>query len=124
MISQIDVPDQTGQVMGVAIRGSYLYYQNIPDDDDYDLETLKLYYYSHPGKFEDENDQPTELHAALAEDLLAAWCNWKIFNQIEDGLEGQQINTSYHKADFAEQLAQLKRMYRPPVVDGRDSFSA
>lgn len=116
--------DQTGYVIGVSIRGDYLHYQYVPDDDDYDLETLKLWYYKHPTPFTVVGDKPTELHAALAEDLVAEWCIKEIFDEIEDGLEGQKVNTIYHTGKFNQHFSALKKLYGPPLVDGRDSFSA
>jgi hypothetical protein len=62
--------------------------------------------------------QPDGIPEFLHEDLLINYGAWKIFDQIEDGIDGQKVNTNYYKSLFMKAMIDLNATcddYREPV---------
>ena len=83
--------DASGPVHTVALEGSTLYYQGIPSD----ATTYPILYVVNPtplsrGKSEVPDYIPAHLQRGLFVHLAAAL----LFNIIEDGVEGEKVNTS------------------------------
>jgi len=96
---------KTGDVAGVAVNGKNLIYQSVPSA----AVDIELFYYRRPGVVEDKK---TSFPEGLANNDDFDWCLIhkacsKIFNKIEDGIEGAKVNTNKHEAQFNERLANL-----------------
>jgi len=81
--------NEEGSVEAVALEGSVLWYQKIPAA----AETLTVIYSSDPALLEDDADQPIALPLVAQRNLLVYGAAAIIFDAIEDGIEGQKINT-------------------------------
>jgi len=99
----------TGDIAAVATKKGSLIYQKVPTA----ITEIELYFYRLPvpmvipGEGEDEslpdgaygND---DFDWAIIHDTCA-----KIFNEIEDGMEGAKVNTEKHEAKFLEKIELL-----------------
>jgi hypothetical protein len=103
------VMDRTGPVRQVAIKGRRLYYQRVPDT----AEQLRINFYSYPERLRTRNDKPTLLPAQLIDPLLVSYACMKLFNKVEDALEGPKANTEKHKGDYIEAKAYLAAFLGP-----------
>jgi hypothetical protein len=96
--------NQSSSVTSVAVRGSRLYYQGIPTVSD----TLTLHYYSVPDELEGASDVPDCLPSHLQEELLVNYAAMKIFDLIEDGIDGAKVNTQSYTAKFMSAMLNLE----------------
>lgn len=96
--------DQSGSVLAVAVRGSRLMYQRIPQT----IESLTIYYYKKATMLTGPSSQPDCLPEELVKPLLINYACKKMFAQIEDGVEGQKINTDKHEGLYKDAVADLK----------------
>jgi len=96
--------DSEANVNAVAVRGARLYYQGIPAVAD----TLTVHYYSTPTELVDDADIPTCLPTHLHEELLVNYAAMLIFDQIEDGIEGQKVNFQNCQMKFDRAMLSLE----------------
>ena len=89
MYRLFSVLNLTGNVLGVCVTARNLYYQRIPST----VETLRINYYTFPERLLSRYDKPVCLPWHLAKMLLKAYACKEIFSILEDGMDGQQINT-------------------------------
>ena len=81
--------DEEGEVEAVALEGSTLWYQDIPAA----AETLTCLYYRNPTTLSLDNEIPSDFPTHLHRQLFVHGSAWMIFDQIEDGIEGEKVNT-------------------------------
>lgn len=117
MYRQFSQLDQYGRVIGVAVKGRELFYQRVPET----AEILRIRYYRYPDRLRDRYDKPTCIPEHLVEDLLVNYACWKIYSEIEDGIEGTKVNTTYYKGEFREAEAELS-MFLGPDEDEPEEF--
>jgi hypothetical protein len=101
--------DQSGVVRGVALRGRDLFYQRIPAS----AETLRLNFYRHPERLLSRYEKPTIMPYNLARSLLVHYACREIFDEIEDGLEGEKTNTKYHDRKYEQAKVKLDAFLGP-----------
>jgi len=101
--------DQSGVVCGVAVKGRYMYYQRVPSS----AETLRINYWRYPEKLASRDDKPDDLPGHLHEALLVNYACWRIYEQIEDGVEGAKVNTQYYQQEYYKAKAELKVFVGP-----------
>lgn len=101
--------DRNGRVLGVARHGRYLYYQHIPSS----AESLELNYWKFPDRISSTKQMPDVLPPHLLEPLLVAYAAKEIFAEIEDGIEGRQINTARWEQRWAGLKLELNRFIGP-----------
>lgn len=96
--------DESGPVHTVAVEGTTLYYQGIPDA----ATVLPILYRVFPTAFSASNDVvPDCIPPHLQTSVLVHSAAAKIFNTIEDGVEGEKVNTNaqlYLHNGYLEQL--------------------
>ena len=95
-------------VEDVALMGDQLYYQPIPTE----ALTLLVYYYRKPSllTLEDPNgvtNTPYCLPEELQEDLLVNYAAMEIYDEIEDGLDGQKTQTANYAGRYQRALNKL-----------------
>ena len=96
----------TGDLEAVCVHGSVLIYQPVPTA----ITTISLRYYRLPTDMvaDDETSYPD---GARGNDdfewALVHHAAWKIFNKIEDGLEGQKVNTAAQLEQFGQRMTAL-----------------
>jgi len=95
-----------GSVRICARNGLNLLYRDIPSE----AETLTVHYYKSPTAMTLDADEPSDIPEELHKPLLAGYAAAQIFNQIEDGIEGQKINTAFWNNEFLQGLVQLEIM--------------
>ena len=99
-----DYPGQeSGSVFKAAVIGSKLAYRDVPAT----AEALTVHYYKMPTALVGYSDTPSCLPALLHRPLLVGYACKEIFGQIEDGIEGQKINTGYWTQEFQQGLLDL-----------------
>jgi len=96
--------DRTGNIYEVVEQGGNLYYQGIPASS----EELSLHFYRSPVDMANDSDTPDGIPSQLQRPLLINYACKEIFNLIEDGIEGQQVNTAKHNALFFAALKTLE----------------
>ncbi len=102
-----------GPIEDVTVRGDSLHFHPVPAE----ATTLTVYFYEKPAVMTLEDAQgltnvPSCLPDALHKPLLVNYAAREIFNQIEDGQDGQKINTIAYNDRFVIALAKLYRSIR------------
>ena len=101
--------DQVGLVRGVAQVGKKLWYQRIPST----AETLTLYFYGKPSPLVDENSRPECLPDHLARRLLENGVIARMYDLIEDGMDGAKVNTTHYLDLYNAALLELAAFIGP-----------
>ena len=102
--------DQTGNIDCVAVMAnSRLYYQGIPAT----AHTLTLQYFKKPTEMVRDSQEPIALPSGLHYRLLVNYACKEIFSKIEDGMEGQKINTNYHSTEYEKAFIELENIVVP-----------
>lgn len=96
--------DRSGGISEVVEHGGRLYYQGIPTTS----ETLTIHYYRKPVDMIETTDTPDGIPEHLQMSLLVNFAAWKAFEFIEDGLEGEIINTQKYMNAFFSALKTLE----------------
>ena len=105
---------RAGDAVSCCVAGLSIFYMDRPAT----VTPINLSYYrkpvpmtesssSFPDGFQGEND--------LYDSALIAYACWKLFAQIEQGLEGNKTDTVYYKNEFEQALVDLSRS----VSEGR-----
>jgi hypothetical protein len=82
--------DEEGSILGVALEGKTLYYQPMADD------TIFLVFYTNPPLLTTDRSIPDWIPDHLHRKLLVHGTAYIIYDQIEDGVEGEKVNTASH----------------------------
>ncbi len=91
---------QAGDVEAIALEGNNLWYQYVPAEE----ANIILLVYQNPATLEANADIPSAFPAHLHRQLFVHGAAYMMFDQIEDGLEGQKVNTNAHfMQSFSEQ---------------------
>lgn len=103
------VPDDptdwtTGAVEFVTRSQDNLFYYPAPAE----AKDLVIYYYTVPTPLTLEDDTPDVLPGNLHRKLLCSYACKEMFDDIEDGLEGQKVNTARHESRYFQALAELE----------------
>lgn len=98
----------SGPVQDVAIAGSNLFYQPIPEE----AINLTLWFYARPTLLikhdpEDADDIPTCIPLEFHRDLLVNYAVKEIYDEIEDGIDGQKVNTKRYEGKYQQALAKF-----------------
>lgn len=101
--------DQTGRIIGIAIKGRDLYYQRIPAA----AETIRLNYWRYPERIDMRTEKVDCLPEHLVEALLVNYVCRDIFSEIEDGLEEEKVNTKHYAIMFTAALKDLSDFLGP-----------
>lgn len=96
--------DRSGRIYEVIEQGGSLYYQGIPTSS----EEITVHFYRLPVDMSDNDDTPDGLPAHLHIPLLVNYACYKIFELIEDGLEGPGVNTKRYEQRFLQALKTLE----------------
>ena len=96
--------NQAGTVNECCEFGNNFYYQGIPTS----AETLTIHYYRKPNDMTNGDDEPDGIPIHLQRNLLVNHVCWKIFELIEDGIEGPGVNTERHMKLFYDAVRTLE----------------
>jgi len=96
--------DKAGIITSVVEKGGKFYYQGIPPV----AEDVTLHYYRKPTDMSNNTDEPDGIPSQLQKELLVNHTCWKIFELIEDGLEGPGVNTQRYMELFERALKVLE----------------
>lgn len=103
----------SGSVEEVSEKGGNLYYRPIPSSS----AELTLYFYRLPVDMTNAADSyPDGIPAGHENDLLVNYACWKIYEEIEQGMDGKKPLTDKHRGLFYDALSDLDRFLGP--VDG------
>lgn len=80
---------EEGDVEVVALEGSTLWYQKIPAE----VMTLTCLYYRNPAVLSSDTESPSDFPTHLHRQLFVHGSAWIIYDQIEDGIDGEKVNT-------------------------------
>lgn len=93
--------DAEGNITSVVVRNGYLYYQPRA------VDTLTLHYSGQPTELEDITDTPECLPTHLHRPILVNYVCWKIFDEIEDGIDGAKVNATKYERLYNQALLEL-----------------
>lgn len=93
-----------GSVEAVALEGSTLWYYPIPET----AETLTIIYYKNPDKLSSDNDEPFAIPEFLHRQILVNGACALCFSLIEDGIDGDKINTTSREMSKVDGLRKFK----------------
>ncbi len=94
---------QTGSVQGAAINLINLQYFPVPQEE----TVITCRFYKKPDNLTNDSDTPDCIPTRMHEELLENFAIWKLFKQLEDGIDGRKINTTDYKKDFYTALDDL-----------------
>ena len=80
---------EEGDVEAVALEGSTLWYQKIPEAE----ETLTCLYYRNPATLSADTEIPSDFPTHLHRNLFVHGTAWMIYDQIEDDVDSNKVNT-------------------------------
>ena len=92
-----------GPVGAVTIGAGVFYYTPIPEE----ATELTIYGYRKPPLMDESEIDPDWIPEHLQEDLLVGHACMEIFNETEDGVEANKLNTLQYRQKFHEALARL-----------------
>lgn len=92
LMDEYPTMDEEGDVEAVALEGSTLWYQDIPTA----TETLTCLYYKNPATLSLDTESPSDFPVHLHRHLFVHGTAYMIYDQIEDGIEGEKVNTKAH----------------------------
>ncbi len=81
--------DDEGDVEAVAVEGTVMWYRKLPAT----AETLTLMYYRSPSQLTGDSDSPDDFPEALHHKLFVNGTAWTIYDEIEDGIDEDKVNT-------------------------------
>lgn len=96
--------EDDGSVEAVALEGSTLWYYPIPTA----AETLTIVYYRNPELLSSDSDVPTAIPEFLHRQILVNGACSLCFSMIEDGIDGDKINTVSREMSKNDGLRKLK----------------
>ena len=89
LMDEYPTMDEEGDVEAVALEGNTLWYQKSPAA----VETLTCLYYRNPIELSTDDDIPSDFPEHLHRLLFVNGTAYLIYDQIEDGFEGEKTNT-------------------------------
>lgn len=95
--------------MAVAVSGSNLHYYPSPAQP----EELEIVYHARPEEYIDDLVQPDHLPSHVGLRVLHAYCCKRIYDEIEDGIDGQKINTLAWEKRYIEAVGELSMFLGP-----------
>jgi len=98
-----------GFVRVVAVSGSRLHYYPSPAQG----EVLEIVYHAKPGEYENKLGQPDYMPPHVGFRLLHAYCCMRIYDEIEDSVDGQKLNTMSWEKRYMEALGELTMFLGP-----------
>ena len=103
-----DELESTGPIDDVAAEGDQLYFEPYPTTTD---QRLKVYYYRKPVEYEsiDTDETPEWLPASFHKSLIVDYALKELWALVEDGIDGQKINTSFYNSTYLMGLGRLTR---------------
>ena len=112
---------ETGSSLdAVVVHGKNLFYHPAVSLD------VTVMYYRQPDELEVFDDEPDCIPEPLQRPLLISYACEKIFNRIEDGIEGAKVNTNHYKTEFLEAVMALDRFIGddgvPHYIDDAEAF--
>ena len=93
-----------GNLEAVALEGSTLWYQKIPDP----VALVTVLYYQNPSDLIDDDESPDIIPGFLHRPLLVCGPAYILFNRLEDGIDGEKVNTASQLADYTRGLASYR----------------
>lgn len=96
--------DNEGDVAAVAIEGSLIYYQEIPST----AQLLTILHRRSPALLEDDEDEPEGIPLHLQRAVIVPKAASVGFDLIEDGVEGEKVNTNAQIINYNKGLYSLR----------------
>ena len=101
----------SGSVENVAVEGKRFHYRRVPENP----ETIRVQYYGLPPIYEDDEDQvPHFIDGDLHRQILVNYVLWRVYQDLEDGVEGHRVNTQFYEGEFGKGLLILDSRYPKP----------
>lgn len=103
--------ESPGPIADVAVEGQELYFQPNPATAD---QQLKVFYYAkpEPPEIDDVDYEPEWLPERLHNTIIVDYALKELFGLIEDGIDGQKVNTAFYEARYARGRQQLEKHTR------------
>ncbi|WP_027389234.1 hypothetical protein [Chrysiogenes arsenatis] len=117
-----DIGRLVTSVSAATMLAKYLLYVGTPKEP----QLIRLHFYRKPDALVDLGDTPDYLPEFAHESIIHAACH-RIYERIEDGIEGQKTNTLYYEQKFEQGIAELEKFAklhapRPPATVVRGEF--
>lgn len=93
LILEYPTLDQEGNIEAVALDGNTLWYQKIPTTE----TPLTVVYFRDPAPLVKDSDIPSDTPSHLHRHLYVHGAAYLIYDQIEDGIDGEKVNTANHR---------------------------
>jgi len=110
MMSYGDI-DEAGALIGVARNERNMFYQPIPAS----AETFYIIHHSYPTTMTANTNVPAGIPEHLMEPILVHYACASIFEQMEDGIEGEKVNTLFHLGLYDKHFKSLEEFVKPPT---------
>lgn len=104
--AQISRRFPSGEIRAVCLKGRKLHVAGIPSA----TTTLEVTYLREPEILTGESDTGediTYLPFRLGEQAIVNYAAWRIYEHIEDGVDGKKVNTDKFRANFLDSTAKI-----------------
>jgi len=105
--------DQVGDVLIVAIKGVYLYYQSMPGT----AEALTLHYYRDPTAMSADDSEPDGIPSHLQDRLLVNYAAKEIIGLVEEAVKGRTLRSEKYEEKFQRAMADLVAFIGPEDIE-------
>ena len=99
-----EIDKNFGYIESVCRDGENVFYYKVPET----ISDLVVYYYKSPTALTRDSHTPDCIPTNYQRNLLCSYASRELFDDIEDGIDGQKVNTSRHAAKFAETIGLLE----------------
>lgn len=96
--------DEDGDLEAVALEGNILWYYKTPAT----ATSITLVYYAYPTTMIADGDTPSDLPSLLHRDLIVNKAASIIFDQIEEGVEGEKVATASCLSQYNAAVLRLR----------------
>lgn len=118
----INILDMTGNVLIIAPDNRNLYYQKVPPSN----QEGYIYYHRLPDDLTISGNFPDYIQHNFVHSLYFHYASYYLYdNYLEDGKEGEKVNTLYHEDKYEEGIDNLIKFIGPDpdtVTDHKDNI--
>jgi len=104
IVPNFDVDLNEGPVTYLTISGNYIVYCGIPSE----VTTLTCGYFTNPTHLENDDDIPACIPLGLQKKVLESYVCHDLWENIEDGIEGRKVNTTYYREQLRLAIEELE----------------
>lgn len=105
--------DRAGNVEAICKDGENIFYQKVPAAD----QTGDVHYHALPDDLASDGEFPSYVPGNFIHRLYYNYAVAQLFDLVEDGIDGEKVNTLYHEDKFNKYLREFELFIGPDPDD-------